>query len=303
MQKPICGIYIIKNDVNSKVYIGQSVDIVCRYRAHQYSGSNPKAQDAHLQIHKAMNNIGVSHFWYEILEECELEKLDEREIFYIALYDSYEHGYNMTLGGSSNRYETNGRALLTQQDVYEIRLMYNAHIPFREAFKKYSSRISKRGFQKIWRYETWRGILPEVYSDENLLWHATAAKGFAQEKGVKNSQKACSKIEIDKIRELFSEGKNYREISAMVHRSISVVRKYCLHLESDNPDGIGRVQKNSISIRNLETGLVFKTLMDACRWAGIKDSKHLSRIVKEGKKDFSSGTIPLTGERAHWELA
>ena len=35
-----CGIYIIKNDVNKLVYIGQSVDIVCRWYAHKQAVKN-----------------------------------------------------------------------------------------------------------------------------------------------------------------------------------------------------------------------------------------------------------------------
>ena len=38
-------------------------------------------------------------FSVETLEECEEEKLDERERYYINLFSSYDNGYNLTLGG------------------------------------------------------------------------------------------------------------------------------------------------------------------------------------------------------------
>lgn len=49
--------------------------------------------------------------------------------------------------------ENNPRALLTEAMVYEIRQMYNHQIPFRDA---YADKISKRGFQKVWHFETWQ---------------------------------------------------------------------------------------------------------------------------------------------------
>jgi len=36
-----------------------------------------------------------------VIEECPKEKLDEREIYWIKFYDSYNNGYNLTKGGMS----------------------------------------------------------------------------------------------------------------------------------------------------------------------------------------------------------
>lgn len=306
MQNNICGIYIIKNDINNLVYIGQSVNIKARYWAHVQSAKNEKAQDHYTKIHKAMHDLGIEHFSYSILEKCPLEELDEKEKYYIQKYDSYLHGYNMTLGGESNKYETNGRAILTLAQVEEIRLMYGARIPFREAYKRYEGIISKRGFKKVWGYENWRGILPEVYTDENMEWHATYAKSSHDGNtslGKNNTLRACSKEEIRQMRELRGQGFSYEKISKMVNRSIGVVRKYCLHRKSPTPQAIGR-QPSAIAVRNIETGLVFDSLKQAAKWAGVVNSSHLKKVAsKENPNWKTSGRVPSTGEPAHWELA
>jgi len=41
----------------------------------------------------------LENFLFEVIEEVENEKLDEREKYWINYYDSYYNGYNATLGG------------------------------------------------------------------------------------------------------------------------------------------------------------------------------------------------------------
>lgn len=303
----ICGIYIIKNKVNDKVYIGQSVNIVSRWYAHKQSAQNINAQDHYTKIHQAMYNYGVENFYYEILEECPLLELDSKEIYYISQYNSYPDGYNMTLGGEGNKYETNGRAILKLEQVQEIRLMYGAKIRFKDAYKRYEGIISKRGFKKVWHYETWLGVLPEVYTDENKRWHATVAKRHIDGNltyGKNNSDRSCSQEEIEKMRTMRSQGLSYEQIGEEVNRSLSVVRKYCLHREAKNPQALGKSQPHSISVRNIETGLVFESSLQASKWAGVKDrGKRIRQLTSSNNRIFTSGTVPSTGERCHWESA
>lgn len=97
------GIYIICCKENNKVYIGQAVDIRRRWRQHKYElNSNTKTND-HLQ--KAWNKYGADNFKFSILCECDKNKLDELEQYYIYCYESYDRkfGYNNNYGGSGVR--------------------------------------------------------------------------------------------------------------------------------------------------------------------------------------------------------
>lgn len=91
------GIYAIQNNINGKIYVGQSVDIERRWQQEK----NMKRLNEHLL--RAMKKYSVENFSFYVLEECEKEKLNEREAFYIKLYHSIdtEFGYNKTSGGDS----------------------------------------------------------------------------------------------------------------------------------------------------------------------------------------------------------
>lgn len=94
------GIYKITNLLNGKSYIGQSKDIESRWRNHVWRYKY-KERD-HLFLYQAMRKYGIEHFSFEVLEECEEEALDDLEIKYIAKYQSFPNGYNMTAGGNGH---------------------------------------------------------------------------------------------------------------------------------------------------------------------------------------------------------
>lgn len=95
----MCGIYKIENLINGKVYIGQSVDIQYRFNNHKSESFNPKSNAYDTAIHRAIRKYGVDNFSFDIIEECDQDKLREREIYWIDYYQSFGCGYNLTSGG------------------------------------------------------------------------------------------------------------------------------------------------------------------------------------------------------------
>lgn len=100
----ICGIYMIKNTVNGKVYIGQSVNIARRWAKHKRElKKNNYHEKQHLQ--DSWNKYGESNFEFKIIEECQPNAtiLNERETYWIGFYDSSnkEKGYNKALSGGT----------------------------------------------------------------------------------------------------------------------------------------------------------------------------------------------------------
>lgn len=283
-----CGIYIIKNKINKLCYIGQSVDIYCRWTAHKQAAKNIENQSSHTKIHKVMRELGIDNFYIEILELCEYDKLDEKEIYWISFYNTYHNGYNMTPGGQGNIGESNGRALLTREIVEDIRMAYASHIPFREVYDKYKGKISKRGLQKVWSFETWTYIMPEVYTEENKEWHRTKAKGF-QQINLNNYQKQFDINKINRIKNLRQQGYSYRKIAEELNCSYTTVRKYCLFEINQNPI-------NGIQLKNIETGLIFNSFTQAAKWSQC-DRHTISRNINTQK---SAGIVPSTNEPAHW---
>lgn len=95
---PICGIYYIKNKINNKYYVGQAKNIKRRWnREKQELRRDDNAWNIHLQ--RAWRKYGEDNFEFFIIETCMPEQLDEREQFWVSFYDSYNNGYNQSLGG------------------------------------------------------------------------------------------------------------------------------------------------------------------------------------------------------------
>lgn len=91
------GIYKITNQLRDKSYIGQSVDIDKRWKDHCKCGLGIDTPVGN-KLYKAMSQDGLQNFSFELLEECPREQLNEKEKFYIELYDSYNYGYNSNKG-------------------------------------------------------------------------------------------------------------------------------------------------------------------------------------------------------------
>lgn len=91
-----CGIYKFENLINHKIYIGQSTQLEERYKQHK-----SKSNTVDKRFYDAVRKYGWDNFSYEILEYCQPEELNDREVYYVSYYDSYNNGYNATPGGDN----------------------------------------------------------------------------------------------------------------------------------------------------------------------------------------------------------
>ena len=89
-------IYVIKNDINNKVYVGQAIDPQKRFINHCKKSSAKNSL-----IGKAIQKYGKEHFWYEILES-QITNYNEREKYWIKYLNSKTpNGYNILDGGDT----------------------------------------------------------------------------------------------------------------------------------------------------------------------------------------------------------
>ena len=96
-----CGIYKITNKTNTLCYIGQAKKIRERWRDHMKCGLGIDTP-ANNKLYQAMYKEGIDNFTFEMLEECAAADLDEKEAFYIDLYNSYDYGYNSNRGNKKS---------------------------------------------------------------------------------------------------------------------------------------------------------------------------------------------------------
>ncbi len=94
---PVCGIYKITNITSGDIYIGQSVNIADRFKQHIKCGLGIDAPATN-KLYNNMQEWGVWNFTFEILQKCSRSQLNEKERFWIEMYQSNEVGLNVTKG-------------------------------------------------------------------------------------------------------------------------------------------------------------------------------------------------------------
>lgn len=116
--------YIPENKV---VYVGQSIDVKDRFRQHKYSYNNPNELGYKSHFYRTLRKYGFENFHFELIEECLAEQLDEKEIYWIAQFDTFKHRCNSTERGqhmaAKNLTEEELKDL--KNDLKENKLTYN----------------------------------------------------------------------------------------------------------------------------------------------------------------------------------
>lgn len=126
------GIYKITNTKNNKVYIGQSLEILSRWKNHLKIYNNENYALYNRSLYKDMRKYGIENFQFSIVELCTKEELSNKEKYWINFYNSFESGYNDS--DYSNCYsklnqeqaiEIINHLKNTKLKIYEIAKLYN----------------------------------------------------------------------------------------------------------------------------------------------------------------------------------
>ena len=96
-KETVCGIYKITNLLTEQCYIGQSLDVAKRWKDHCKCGLGIDASATN-KLYNAMQKDGVWNFSFELLEKCSKDLLNEKERFWISMYQSDSFGYNIMKG-------------------------------------------------------------------------------------------------------------------------------------------------------------------------------------------------------------
>lgn len=113
-------LYRITNQLNKKIYIGQTVDARKRWGAHK---SKSKTDSPVQYISRAMAKYGIENFIYEIIATCQTqEDADETESFLITQYNSRnkEFGYNVKPGGNVAPHAEETKQKISQATINQI---------------------------------------------------------------------------------------------------------------------------------------------------------------------------------------
>ena len=99
MQKPSYSVYKCQNRINGKIYIGIDMNWPTRKYAHKSKAKN----NTGFSLHKAIRKYGWDNFeWQIIYQTIDYKHLKEVESIFIKEYDSFNSGYNQTVGGEGS---------------------------------------------------------------------------------------------------------------------------------------------------------------------------------------------------------
>ena len=178
-------IYILKNKVNGKCYVGQTIQSVKkRINNHMYTCRHKN----NMPISRAINKYGMENF--EVLSFCVDDLLlDEEEVRVIRALDSIEHGYNLETGGNNRKRLSN----LTKSRISDGLM---GHTVSEETRRKIGA--SNKG--NIWTEER-RLLMSKLLTgrevtEETRAKLSTSMKGKATAKGQKRSIETKSKMSI-----------------------------------------------------------------------------------------------------------
>lgn len=113
-------IYLYRNLINNKKYVGQTNNIERRKKQHRDdSFNNYDCNRFYQPIHCAIRKYGLENFEFKIIEECLEENASEREQYWIKFHKTLvPGGYNLTNGGEMGG---NGKSRYSEEEKEQIR--------------------------------------------------------------------------------------------------------------------------------------------------------------------------------------
>lgn len=231
------GVYGIRNIKNGKIYIGQSYNIHKRWCEHKYDLNNNIHHNKKLQ--NAWNKYGETSFCFFVIEKCEQDIINEREIFWIAYYNSTNRniGYNLSTGGEyssagsvwSDEMKNNASKLwnpkeVVQVDIYGNVVNYWRSISHASRELKLSNACIKRCCEHS---GTHCGNCLWFYAEDKLIHDKNYIKNFVMSK---SRYFDIPILQYDLDGNFIRKFSSFNEIQSILHiTNIGDIRKCCNH--------------------------------------------------------------------------
>ena len=258
------GIYIITNTINDKVYVGQAQDLYIRTKHHILDERNPL-------LKKAFKKYGLDKFTINVLEKCEIEKLDDREQYWMDYYEvtNRDKGYNIcpiagsTRGVKKSQEERKQMSERASQRIGDLNPFYG-----KEHSEETKEKIRKRKLNQKVSEETKLKLSQahtgKKFSEERKM---AISKGL---KGKKRTKEHCEHISESKMGSTLSE-----EHKASISKTI---REKIDKGEIDYSDRYRKV--NQIDKKTNEVLNTFESISEVAKYLGRKDANHVSDVCK-----------------------
>lgn len=202
------GIYGIRNLINGKIYVGKTgMNFGDRWDSHRSLLNNGKHDNPYLQ--RAWDKYKQENFEFIVLEDCEIDKLNDREKYYIKLYKDMGLAYNIRDGGDEG---CNLGKHLSDETKRKIGDKNRINGLGRKASDETKTKMS----------ESHTGMKYTSMSEDGRRNIQIAQQKYCE----KNPKKLCVDDVIE-IRKLHKEGLNYSEISRIYNVTPQCINDIC----------------------------------------------------------------------------
>ena len=251
-------IYKMENLTNGKIYIGKTTrELRIRIHEHIYSNKN-------YPVDKAVKKYGIEMFDIDIIAEADTEEeLDALESFFIEFYTSKKpEGYNLTEGGEG----CNG-LIFTKQHRQRIAEKASLRVHTQSTKDKISKNKKGQGKGIPLKPETVAKMIENSPLSKSVICIETSKiftsiKAAARSWGLKSDEslrKAC-------------HGKN--KTAAGYHWAFI----------DKNGNLLNSVPKGNLrNIICIESGKIFKSTIEAAKWAGVSRNS-ISKVCRNEMK-------------------
>lgn len=184
-------IYKITNNVNGKLYIGQTIyPLSYRYTNHLSDARNGRGY----AMASAIRKYGQDNFSIELVEECDENLLNDLEVKYIKQYNSMTpNGYNLTHGGDDcwNRREAfNHEEVISKfyelKSAVKVARFYKTDIPkitdiLKENKVHYGTGLSPENKERI--FDMYHSGIKPIEISKSLGLHRSTVRKFLKANG------------------------------------------------------------------------------------------------------------------------
>ena len=191
-------IYRFKNNINGKVYIGQTTKSVRKRVIQHMTNSRPWVKTKKSYFANALNKYGFENFTFDVIERCNnQQELDNRERYWIAYYNSNnkKYGYNIDSGGNSGKKrkplsEEHKQKLLlanlgrkkSDQEKARISSAIKARFSnpeYRETYKQLCLKAKHPNKKPVYQYDLEGNFIKkwDCIADVNIILYGSKRKG------------------------------------------------------------------------------------------------------------------------------
>jgi len=208
------GIYKITSPTN-KIYIGQSIDIDDRFR--KYKNLNCNRQTI---IYNSLKKYGWEQHVFEIIEECPVDKLLERETYWKEYYKVLE------VPSLCCRIDGKG-GYMNEETKTKIGLKHKGKIMSDEAKAKISEAL--KGRKVTWQTKGPKG---HKYTEEQKQKLSNGLKEYYQHNAAKPKPKSVLPNTVEEIRTKFKSGHKRSDLSREYNVSWGTIKNITDHINS-----------------------------------------------------------------------